>query len=129
MREHARKDSETAMANESQTTEPVADGAARRRDLPQLIRDSWQVPAVVAAMVAIAGAAWYARTHRAPNRWDEALGRGQLAASGALRWSAGKAVLKGIAAAWSGQAVVMRRGHGSLGYVSVEMETHANFSG
>ncbi|MFM2165386.1 MAG: hypothetical protein RL325_1823 [Planctomycetota bacterium] len=82
MHGHARKDSEKAMADETPTSDPAA-GRASKGAAPapggvaQLVKDSWQVPAVVAAMVAIAGAAWYARTHRAPNQWEEALAQAE----------------------------------------------------
>ena len=66
MHGHARKDSEKAMADETPTTESATDRATKvaakvaaspSGGLVQLVKDSWQVPAVVAAMVAIAGAA------------------------------------------------------------------------
>ena len=86
MHGHARKDSEKAMADETPTTESATDRATKvaakvaaspSGGLVQLVKDSWQVPAVVAAMVAIAGAAWYSRTHRAPNQWEEALAQAE----------------------------------------------------
>ncbi|MGA1223241.1 MAG: tetratricopeptide repeat protein [Phycisphaerales bacterium] len=46
-----------------------------------LLRDSWQIPVLVLAIGAIAGAIWYARAHRAPSQWSETLAQanGQIA--------------------------------------------------
>ena len=51
---------------------PTASAAAPR-GLAALLRDGWQVPLLVVAMVGLASAFWYARSNRAPNQWDETL--------------------------------------------------------
>lgn len=55
---------------ETPTTDP---GARTRGSLRALLRDAWQVPLLLVGVAGIAGAVWFARAHKAENRWDEAL--------------------------------------------------------
>jgi len=78
------------MADAPQTTRPATPapatpdaaspkpaGSVAPGGLARLLRESWQVPAVLVAMVAIAWAAWYSRTHRAENQWEAALAQAE----------------------------------------------------
>ena len=55
------------------TTDSNAARAAGNSGLRALVRDAWQVPLLVVAMAAIAGAFWFVKANRAPNQWDETL--------------------------------------------------------
>ena len=55
---------------ETPTTDPRTSAGGSLR---ALLRDAWQVPLLVAGIVGIAGAIWFARANKAENQWDEAL--------------------------------------------------------